>query len=127
MHCLAYGCVVAESCRYKAMADDGVVVRDRSSCLHCEGCLRVTVGTPDENAAFLASLKKHATYWFPRPIKSAVQQYAWGLMQDSSLVHSLGASNWCVQRRQSHGQGVAGASTPRGAVLTSLRSHGLSP
>jgi histidinol-phosphate aminotransferase len=78
---------------YLAMANDGVVVRDRSSCLHCNGCLRVTIGTPDDNAAFLASLKKHAAYWFPRPIKSTVQQYAWGLMQDSSLVHSLGACN----------------------------------
>ena len=43
---------------YKTMADEGVVVRDRSNQLHCDGCLRVTVGTPEENAAFLEKLQK---------------------------------------------------------------------
>ena len=33
-------------------------MRDRSTQLHCEGCLRVTVGTPEENAAFLEKLQK---------------------------------------------------------------------
>lgn len=43
---------------YKAMADGGVVVRDRSTQIHCEGCLRVTIGTPADNDAFLAALPK---------------------------------------------------------------------
>merc|ERR1712086_73528 len=38
---------------YKQMADGGVVVRYRGNCLHCAGCLRVTIGTPEENDKFL--------------------------------------------------------------------------
>jgi histidinol-phosphate aminotransferase len=34
----------------------GVLVRDFSSWPRVEGCLRVTVGTPAENEAFLAAL-----------------------------------------------------------------------
>jgi histidinol-phosphate aminotransferase len=41
---------------YKKMADDGVVTRFRGTELHCEQCIRVTVGTPEENEAFLSSL-----------------------------------------------------------------------
>jgi len=80
---------------YKSMADNGVVVRDRSTQLHCDGCLRVTVGTAEENAAFLALLEKTAERYFPKPLKAAVQQYAWGLSSEVSLVSSLGACN-CV-------------------------------
>ena len=43
---------------YKSMADNGIVVRYRGSEMHCEECLRMTVGTPDENKSFLALLKK---------------------------------------------------------------------
>merc|ERR1712086_153976 len=42
---------------YKEMAENGVVVRYRGNCLHCDGCLRVTVGTPEENEQFLAALQ----------------------------------------------------------------------
>jgi len=41
---------------YKKMADRGVVCRYRGNELHCDNCLRVTVGTPAENDAFLALL-----------------------------------------------------------------------
>eukprot|EP00657_Telonema_sp_P-1_P007841 TRINITY_DN2811_c0_g1_i1.p1 TRINITY_DN2811_c0_g1~~TRINITY_DN2811_c0_g1_i1.p1 ORF type:complete len:160 (+),score=29.71 TRINITY_DN2811_c0_g1_i1:163-642(+) len=41
---------------YKQMADQGVVVRFRGGCLHCGGCLRVTVGTPEQNDQFLQLL-----------------------------------------------------------------------
>lgn len=34
----------------------GILVRDCSSWARLEGCLRVTVGTPDENTAFLAAI-----------------------------------------------------------------------
>lgn len=43
---------------YKKMADSGIVVRYRGSELHCEECLRITIGTADENKACLALLKK---------------------------------------------------------------------
>ena len=41
---------------YKTMADGGVVTRYRGMELHCDECLRVTVGTPEENKIFLARL-----------------------------------------------------------------------
>ena len=40
----------------RLLDDDGVLVRDFSSRPGLEGCLRVTVGTPEENARFLAAL-----------------------------------------------------------------------
>lgn len=43
---------------WKSILDDGVLVRDCSSWARLDGCLRVTVGTPDENSAFLAAMKK---------------------------------------------------------------------
>ena len=45
---------------YKQMADNAtssVVTRYRGSELHCQECIRVTIGTPDENDAFLTALK----------------------------------------------------------------------
>jgi histidinol-phosphate aminotransferase len=43
---------------YKAMADGGVVTRYRGTEIHCEECIRVTIGTPSENSAFLDALVK---------------------------------------------------------------------
>jgi histidinol-phosphate aminotransferase len=43
---------------YKKMADDGIVVRYRGSELHCEECLRITIGTEGENKACLDMLQK---------------------------------------------------------------------
>lgn len=43
---------------YKSMADNGVVVRFRGNELHCNDCLRVTVGTVEENNRFLELLKE---------------------------------------------------------------------
>eukprot|EP01041_Mallomonas_annulata_P003563 gene3563-7088_t len=42
---------------YKTMADRGVVCRYRGNELHCEDCLRVTVGTREENERFLSLLQ----------------------------------------------------------------------
>jgi len=42
---------------YKYFIDQGIVVRDRSNVVLCEGCLRITVGTPLENTKLLESLK----------------------------------------------------------------------
>lgn len=43
---------------YKKMADDGIVVRYRGSEMHCEECLRITIGTEEENKACLDMLQK---------------------------------------------------------------------
>eukprot|EP00523_Entomoneis_sp_CCMP467_P015270 CAMPEP_0168781896 /NCGR_PEP_ID=MMETSP0725-20121227/8878_1 /TAXON_ID=265536 /ORGANISM="Amphiprora sp., Strain CCMP467" /LENGTH=379 /DNA_ID=CAMNT_0008831799 /DNA_START=47 /DNA_END=1184 /DNA_ORIENTATION=+ len=44
---------------YKHMADNfAVISRYRGSELHCSECIRVTVGTPEENEAFLKALKE---------------------------------------------------------------------
>jgi histidinol-phosphate aminotransferase len=45
---------------YKTMADKGVVSRFRGNELHCNECIRVTIGLPEENVKFLELLK--ATY-----------------------------------------------------------------
>ena len=46
---------------YRELLADGVRVRDISGYVGCERALRVTVGTPSENARFLASLKHAVT------------------------------------------------------------------
>ncbi len=40
------------------LLDEKIVVRDRSNIAMCEGCLRITVGTPDENKRLVEALKK---------------------------------------------------------------------
>jgi histidinol-phosphate aminotransferase len=44
---------------YHYLLDKGIVVRDRSKVELCEGCLRITVGTPAENEALVNSLKSY--------------------------------------------------------------------
>lgn len=41
---------------YKKLLTQGIVVRDRSRVELCEGCLRITVGTPEENKTLLYAL-----------------------------------------------------------------------
>jgi histidinol-phosphate aminotransferase len=43
---------------WSGLLDRGVLVRDTSSWPGLEGCLRVTVGTPEENDAFLDALEE---------------------------------------------------------------------
>ena len=43
---------------YDSLAKSGIVVRDRSSLLHCSDCLRITVGTREENSFLIECLKK---------------------------------------------------------------------
>ena len=45
---------------YQYLLQEGIVVRDRSKVMLCEGCLRITVGTAAENEALISSLKKYA-------------------------------------------------------------------
>jgi histidinol-phosphate aminotransferase len=43
---------------YSFLVEKGIIVRDRSKIDLCEGCLRITVGTPDENTILIDTLKK---------------------------------------------------------------------
>jgi histidinol-phosphate aminotransferase len=38
------------------------VVRNRNNVVLCEGCLRITVGTPEENLALIGALKEAHLY-----------------------------------------------------------------
>lgn len=42
---------------YSFLVEKGIIVRDRSRVELCEGCLRITVGTPEENEQLLENLK----------------------------------------------------------------------
>lgn len=42
---------------YRYLADNGIIVRDRSNHALCEGCLRITVGTPAENDNLIHALR----------------------------------------------------------------------
>jgi histidinol-phosphate aminotransferase len=42
---------------YKQLADKGVIVRNRNSVSLCAGCLRITVGTDEENRILVETLK----------------------------------------------------------------------
>lgn len=41
------------------LLNEKIIVRDRSKVILCEGCLRITVGTSEENELLMASLKKY--------------------------------------------------------------------
>ena len=45
---------------YRYLADNGIIVRDRSMQALCEGCLRITVGTPAENDRLIEVLSRPA-------------------------------------------------------------------
>ena len=42
---------------YEALVEQGIIVRDRSKVTLCEGCLRITIGTTQENQILLEALK----------------------------------------------------------------------
>ena len=46
---------------YQSLVDKGIIVRDRSKVELCEGCLRITVGTPEENEVLMENLKEIKT------------------------------------------------------------------
>jgi histidinol-phosphate aminotransferase len=52
---------VAGHAVWERLLERSVLVRDCSAWDHLDGCLRVTVGTPEENGAFLAALKEALT------------------------------------------------------------------
>ena len=43
---------------YARLLQDGIIVRNRSRVPGCEGCLRITIGTPEENRRLTASLER---------------------------------------------------------------------
>ena len=43
---------------YRYLTQKGIIVRDRTSALHCEDCLRITVGTEEENAQLIGALRE---------------------------------------------------------------------
>ncbi len=43
---------------YKFLLDEKIVVRNRNNVELCAGCLRITVGTPEENTALIEALSK---------------------------------------------------------------------
>ena len=46
---------------YDHLVNNGIIVRDRSKVELCEGSLRITVGTPDENKTLIRNLKNFST------------------------------------------------------------------
>jgi histidinol-phosphate aminotransferase len=44
---------------YKYLMNKGIIVRDRSTVPLCQGCLRITVGSPEENRLLIDTLRKY--------------------------------------------------------------------
>ncbi len=44
---------------YGQLCDKGIIVRDRSKVILCEDCLRITIGTPEENKQLIEELSKY--------------------------------------------------------------------
>ena len=44
---------------YTYLTEEGIIVRNRSDQLHCEGCLRITVGTHEENEMLCEALQAY--------------------------------------------------------------------
>ena len=43
---------------YNSLVEKGIIVRNRNTVSHCMGCLRITVGTSEENNTLIEELKK---------------------------------------------------------------------
>ena len=44
---------------FELLQENGIIARDRSSLTHCKNCLRITIGTPEENERVLTILKSY--------------------------------------------------------------------
>ncbi|EOR93777.1 Histidinol-phosphate aminotransferase [Arcticibacter svalbardensis MN12-7] len=44
---------------YKYLVDNGIITRDRSKVQLCEGCIRITIGTPEENVLLINTLRAY--------------------------------------------------------------------
>jgi len=47
---------------YDYLIDQGIVIRNRTSMQHLENCLRISIGTVEENQALIKALKRFDTY-----------------------------------------------------------------
>ena len=45
---------------YDLLLGAGIIVRDRSTVRGCEGCLRITIGTPDENSRLIDTVRRYS-------------------------------------------------------------------
>ncbi len=45
---------------YRYLMEKGIIVRNRSNQIHCDQCLRITVGTSEENKTLIGALKQMA-------------------------------------------------------------------
>lgn len=46
---------------YEFLCSKGIIVRDRSHVIHCDDCLRITVGTSEENKLLIETLKSFSS------------------------------------------------------------------
>ena len=44
---------------YEFLVEKGIIVRNRSNIILCDDCLRITIGTPEENQLLLTALKEY--------------------------------------------------------------------
>jgi histidinol-phosphate aminotransferase len=44
---------------YDYLSANGIIVRDRSKIILCDDCLRITIGTPEENQQLINALKAY--------------------------------------------------------------------
>jgi histidinol-phosphate aminotransferase len=44
---------------YNYLKEKGIIVRNRSNVMLCEDCLRITIGTPEQDRQLLNSLKEY--------------------------------------------------------------------
>jgi histidinol-phosphate aminotransferase len=44
---------------YHYLLGKGIIVRNRSKEMHCENCLRITIGSKQENDVLLSALKEY--------------------------------------------------------------------
>jgi histidinol-phosphate aminotransferase len=51
--------VVDADAMYNFLIDNGIIVRNRNRVKGCEGCLRLTIGTPEENKSLLKSISEY--------------------------------------------------------------------
>jgi histidinol-phosphate aminotransferase len=45
--------------KYEQLCNNGIIVRDRSKIILCDDCLRITIGTPDENKQLIKALSAY--------------------------------------------------------------------
>ena len=56
---------MAKEVYYKLATQSGVVVRFRGNEIGCKGCLRITVGTVEENTTLISEFKKCLSSYNP--------------------------------------------------------------